>query len=173
MKKYFYNHPYIFAVIFYALINLVAGYGVTLFVDIKAVYENLNTPSWAPATWVFGVVWTINNILVLLGSVWTFKSRESKTRTTLIKLQIASWINYAVFQWLSFGTGVPAMFFWPTLSMLLLTIASVFYAYRLDQERGGLVLNIKRFRSITLSFSTLLVWLIIASTLGFYIMTNN
>jgi tryptophan-rich sensory protein len=173
MKTYLKNHPYFTALLFYILINIVAGYGVTLFVDIKAAYAALNTPSWAPATWVFGAAWTVNNILVLLGNVWTVQSPASAARTMLIRLQIASWINYAVFQWLSFGTGIPSMYFWPTFSMLLLTLASIYYAYRVDTDGKTFAQSIKSWRPITLTFSTLLVWLLIASTLGYYIMTNN
>jgi hypothetical protein len=167
------NHPYLTALLFYILINIVAGYGVTLFVDIKAAYAALNTPSWAPATWVFGAAWTVNNILVLLGNVWAVQSPESAARTMLIRLQIASWINYAVFQWLSFGTGIPSMYFWPTFSMLLLTLASIYYAYKVDTNGKTFMQSIKSLRPITLTFTTLLVWLLVASTLGYYIMTNN
>ncbi len=167
------HYHYWQAIIFYILINLIAGYGITLFVDIKAVYSILNLPSWAPATWVFGVAWTINNILVLIGNIWTLNSPVSHARTMLIRLQIISWINYAVFQWLSFGTGIPAMFFWPTFSMLLLTIASMYYAYKLDTKEQPFIKTLTSSRSITLTFSTLIIWLCIASVLGFYIMMNN
>lgn len=167
------KYHYYQAIIFYVIINLIAGYGITLFVNIKEVYSMLTLPSWAPATWVFGVAWTINNLLVLIGNIWTLNSRPSIARTILIRLQILSWINYAIFQWLSFGTGIPSLFFWPTFSMLILTLWSMYYAYRLDTENGGLVTSIKKFRSITLTFSTLIVWLIIASALGYYIMMHN
>lgn len=167
------KYPYLTAFIFYILINIIGGYSITLFVNIKEVYGVLNTPTWAPATWVFGAVWTINNILVILGNIATLKSPASKNRTILIKLQIASWINYAVFQWLSFGTGIPAMFFVPTFTMLLLTLASIYYAYKIDTTHNTLWDTVKSFKSITFSFSTLLAWLSIASLLGYYIMTNN
>ena len=144
--------------------NFFAGYLITFFVDIKNVYSNLNLPTWAPATWVFGFAWTINNILVLYGNIKTLNLPTSKDRTNLVRLQILSWINYSVFQWISFGTGIPQMFFWPTFSMLILTVFSIFYAYKLDKKNGTY---------IYLSFSTLLIWLILASTLGFFIMTNN
>ena len=156
MKTYLKKYPYFTAVLFYVLVNLVAGYGVTLFVDIKAAYAALNTPSWAPATWVFGAAWTLNNILVLLGNVWTLQAPVSAARTMLIRLQIASW-----------------MYFWPTFSMLLLTLASIYYAYRVDTTSRTFSQAIKSLRPITLTFSTLLLWLCIATTLGYYIMTHN
>ncbi len=168
-KKYHYYQ----AVIFYIIINLIAGYSLTLFVDIKEIYNILALPSWAPATWVFGAAWTLNNILVLTGNIWTLNSPNSPIRTKLISLQIISWINYALFQWLSFGTGIPALYFLPTLTMLILTVASMYYAYQLDTMHGKFLDVARTGKSITLTFSTLIVWLIIASMLGFYIMTHN
>ncbi len=173
IQRFAKQRPFLTAVLFYILMNLIAGYSITLFVDIKAVYAALNTPAWAPATWVFGAAWTVNNILVLIGNVWTLKLPPSKERSTLIGLQVASWINYAVFQWLSFGTGIPAMFFIPTFTMLLLTLASIAVAFRLDQQNGGFVKRALCLRSITLTFTTLVLWLSVASMLGYYVMTHN
>jgi tryptophan-rich sensory protein len=173
LKKFTTTHPYITALLFYIVINLVGGYSITLFVNIKEVYTALNTPWWAPATWVFGAAWTINNILVLLGNIATLKAPVSRNRTTLIRLQIATWINYSVFQWLSFGTGIPAMFFVPTFTMLLLTLASIYYAYKIDTTHTTLWHKVKSFKSIAFSFSTLIVWLAVATVLGCYIMMNN
>lgn len=167
------NYSYWQAVIFYILINLIAGYGITLFVDIKAVYATLNLPSWAPATWVFGVAWTINNILVLIGNIWTLNLPRSSDRTWLIRLQIVSWVNYAIFQWLSFGTGIPSLFFWPTFSMLVLTLGSMYYAYKLDTKQTTFATTVFKGKSITLTLTTLIIWLTIASALGYHIMMNN
>jgi tryptophan-rich sensory protein len=164
IKKYNNYQIVFFAVLFYLIVNLIAGYAITLFVDIKLAYALLNLPSWAPPTFVFGVAWTINNILVILGNIWTLKLPDSIYRTKLIKFQLASWFNYLIFQFLSFGTGVPSMYFWPTFSMLVLTLFSIFYAYKLDKKHKT---------HITLTFSTLLLWLVLASSLGFYIMMNN
>jgi tryptophan-rich sensory protein len=168
------KHPYICAVIFYAIINLIAGYSVTMFVDINEAYKNLNTPSWAPATWVFGFAWTINNILILLGNIWTLESPSSYYRTLLIRTQILSWVNYAVFQWLSFGTGIPSMFFIPTFTMLVLTCFSIYFAYKIDIEKHtSIKASVLAKNSIVLTFLTLFSWLVLASMLGFYIMINN
>lgn len=168
-KKYHYYQ----AVIFYFIINLIGGYGITLFVNIQDVYRALILPVWAPATWVFGSVWTLNNILVLTGNIWTLNSPASLARTMLIRLQIISWINYAIFQWLSFGTGIPTLFFLPSFTMLCITVASMYYAYRLDTSHGNFWDTVTKGKSITVMFSTLLVWLCIASSLGFFIMTHN
>jgi tryptophan-rich sensory protein len=155
---------YAYALLFYIIMNLVAGYSITLFVDIKAAYAALTLPSWAPPTWVFGVAWTVNNILVLWGNIWSIYSPPSHARTRLLQLQAVSWVNYAVFQWLSFGTGIPLLYFLPTFSMFLLTLASMYYARRLDAANGTY---------IAYSFTTLFIWLCIASALGLSITLNN
>jgi tryptophan-rich sensory protein len=168
-KKYHYYQ----AVIFYVLMNLVAGYSITLFVNIKEVYASLVLPVWAPATWVFGTVWTINNILVLIGNIWTLNAPPSPERSKLIRLQIFSWSNYAVFQWLSFGIGIPSLFFWPSFTLLIATVASMYYAYKLDTLHERFWKTVMKGTSITMTFSTLIVWLFIANALGFFVMTHN
>ena len=169
----FKKYPYWYAFLFYVIINLIGGYSVTLFVNIKDAYDTLMLPSWAPATWVFGFAWTINNILVIMGNVWALQSPASRARMILVRLQTLSWINYAIFQWLSFGTGIASMYFWPTASMLVLTLASIYYAYKIDVANKNFTPTLQKFRPISLTFSTLLVWLVVASTLGYFIMMNN
>jgi translocator protein len=155
---------YAYGVVFYSVMSLVAGYSITLFVDVQAAYAALQLPAWAPATWMFGVVWTVNNVLVIVGNIWTIYAPGSRARTRLLQLQAASWVNYAVFNALSFGTGIPALYFWPTLSMLLLTVPSIYYARMLDAKNRTY---------IAYTFTTLVVWLCVASVLGYYIMVNN
>jgi hypothetical protein len=41
---------YVYGVLFYILMSLVAGYSITLFVDIQAAYAALTLPTWAPPT---------------------------------------------------------------------------------------------------------------------------
>ena len=91
------------------------------------------------------------------------------------RLQIFSWLNYVLFTQLSFGTRIPAMFFWPTLSMLILTICSLYFAFQIDNQTGSQKFwqTVKAGKSITFSLSTLTLWLIIATFLGFYIWQNN
>jgi tryptophan-rich sensory protein len=179
-------------VLFFVLINLVGGYGIVwLGVDIRTIYENLNKPFFAPATWVFGIAWAINNILVLIGNYMTLELPKSTTRDNLIKVQIVSWINYVIFQYLSFGSAIlfgkliPAMFFVPTFSMWILTVISMILAYKLDTQdyneefkvytgkQISLWSKIAQFKSIFASFTSLISWLTIASLLGLYIWLNN
>lgn len=166
MKNKKYN--YLQVLVFYIVMNFFAGYLITFFIDIKQIYSSLNLPNWAPPTWAFGVAWTINNILVLNGNLTTLNLPHSLIRNRLLWLQGLSWVNYLVFQWVSFGlysqTQIPSLFFWPTFSMLVLTLASVYYANQLD----------KKYKTkIIFSFITLIPWLLVASSLGLFVMQNN
>ncbi len=178
--------------LFFVIINIIAGYGIVwLGADIKGIYSSLNKPFFAPAVWVFGIAWTVNNLLVLLGNYWTLELPKTALRNNLIKFQIASWVNYTVFQYLSFGSPIlfgkliPSMFFLPTFSMLVLTIISMALAYRLDTQEYNqefrvytgkstpLIVRIRSGKSIFMTFTSLVSWLLIASALGLYIWLDN
>jgi translocator protein len=159
--------------IFLFLVNLIGGYGITLFVDIKEVYSTLNKPWFAPPTILFGIAWFTNNILTIIGNIWTLNLASSVNRTRLLWPQGFSWLNYCVFQYLSFGTRIPYMFFWPTFSMLILTLFSLYYAYRLDTAETTFWNKVKSGKSITMSLTSLTSWLFIATALGFQIWMLN
>jgi tryptophan-rich sensory protein len=184
---------------FFVVINLLGfGWGI----EVQNIYLGLDKPWFAPPTWAFSLVWTINVVLVITGNIWAYnfyqelKSRRGKVDVSLISRvqynleafgvwQIVSWINYAIFQYVSFGTQIPAMFFWPTFSMWVITVVSMFYAGLVDTQRGWLELGdktprlkafwhtVRKGRSLIFTFTTLIIWLSLASLLGFYIWLNN
>ena len=125
-----------------------------------AYYNSLKKISIAPPPWVFGIAWGVNNILVIIGNIWTLNHKPDPKRTKLLILQCLSWFNYVIFSALSFGTKIPAMFFIPTFSMLILTIGSIYYARKLDLK-------------ISYTFVTLIIWLFLASVLGLSVWVYN
>jgi tryptophan-rich sensory protein len=130
-----------------------------VFID-PAYYNSLNKISIAPPAWFFGIAWGVNNVLVIIGNIWTLNHKPSSDRTKLLILQGLSWFNYVVFSYLSFGTKIPAMFFIPTFSMLILTIMSIYYARKVDLK-------------ISYTFATLITWLFVASVLGLSVWIYN
>jgi tryptophan-rich sensory protein len=166
-KKLYWYH----GVIFFIIVNLIAGYGITLFVDIKQVYANLKLPFFAPPVWLFGIAWTTNNILTIAGNIWAYNMKPSVSRSKYLFWQALAWLNYLVFQYLSFGTQIAWMYFIPTFSMFIFVVISMYYAYKLDTKEQNQTLwsAIKNGKSIFMSLTSLFGWLIIASALGFMI----
>lgn len=166
-------------VVFFILMNLIGGFGITRFVDIKEIYSLLIKPWFAPPVFLFGIAWFTNNVLTIIGNIWTLNLQPSLERSKLLWLQGFSWLNYCLFQYLSFGLfavygkSVVSMFFWPTFTMLILTIASLYYAYKLDITESTFVAKVKLGRSITMSLTSLVSWLVIATALGFQIWMLN
>jgi translocator protein len=170
----------ILAVLGLWIINFVAGYGVVLLgTDIAGIYSALNKPYFAPPTWVFGVVWSFNCILVTYGILLAINLVKSKLRTRLLITQLLIVINFCVFQYLSFGSPIifgqllKVMFFLPTFSMLILTAVAMNLAYKLDTQSVSLKQKILSGKSIFATFTSLFGWLLVASALGLYIWLNN
>jgi tryptophan-rich sensory protein len=164
----------------FLLANLIAGYGVVLLgVDIQGIYNTLSKPYFAPPTWVFGIAWTINNILVIYGILRTVNLPASLDRSRLLGIDTLIIVNYLVFQYLSFGSGVlfgkiiPFMFFLPTFSMFLLTVLALIKSYLLDTKDMSIWSKILSGKSIFASYWSLFGWLIIACGLGFGIWVMN
>lgn len=170
--------------IFFIVINALA-LSPTFGLDIQSIYLTLNLPSWAPPSWLFGPVWTFNNILVIYGNynainMYLRLKADSNSEIQLIKklrwflvIQIFLWMNYIAFQGLSFGTQIPSMYFWPTFSMLIITIISMYFAWEIDTYKTDFGKTVLSGKSIFMSYTSLISWLIIATSLGYFIMMNN
>lgn len=170
----------LFAILVFGAINFVAGYGIVLLgTDISGIYNVLNKPYFAPPTWVFGIAWTFNCILITYGILLTINLAKSALRKKLLITQGLLVLNYCIFQYLSFGSPIifgkllPIMFFLPTFSMLILTSIGMKLAYKIDSTDMTFKQKMYSGKSIFASFISLLSWLIIATALGLYIWLNN
>lgn len=170
----------IVAILCYFVINLIAGYGIVwLGADIGGIYKNLNKPSFSPPTWIFGIVWSFNCLIVTYGILLAFNLAKSTLRKKLLITQALLVLNYSIFQYLSFGSPIlfgkllPLMFFLPTFSMLIFTIIAMNYAYKLDTLNMTLKNKLLSGKSIFATFWSLFSWLIIATAVGYGVWMMN
>ncbi|MBX5450863.1 TspO/MBR family protein [Thermogemmatispora sp.] len=121
-------------------------------------FEGLRQSIFAPPAWVFGPVWTLNNLSAIWGLLRVLnKPSTSKGRKAYLALQAASWLDYIIFSAAYFGLRSPLNALALTLLMLGLTIAS------------GLVALLRlRDTLVALSLATLLLWLLLASTAALF-----
>jgi translocator protein len=168
------------SIVAFLIINLIAGYGVIwLGADIAEIYKNLNKPYFAPPTWTFGIIWTINCVLIIYGILQTINLSPTKIKDKLLVTYGFLIANYCIFQYLSFGSKIlfgqllPIMFFLPTLSMLILTIIGMKFAYQLDTLEMTLKQKIMSGKSIFASFISLFSWLLIATAVGLGVWLMN
>lgn len=127
----------------------------------QAFYNSLKQAPFAPPGAAFGPVWLLNNALVLWGNLRLLNlPPETPYRRPLLLLQGASWAIFATFAPVYFGLRSPILAFSWTAGMYALTIASMLLASKID-------------RTIVLSFTTLVLWLSLATIVAAYQMLYN
>jgi tryptophan-rich sensory protein len=157
-------------IIFWATCNFLAVLGTTN-VNVPEYYATIK-PSLAPPTWVFGVVWTFNTILMTYGlylTICKYLVKQTSILRNFLILQGAIWVNYVVFQYLSFGLKWNFMFFFATFTMWIMTIGALFLGYKIDTDGQSFWQSVKSGKSITCCFIALICWLSLASAFGFQI----
>lgn len=121
----------------------------------KEEYARSTRPPFAPPAWAFGVVWPINNLLTLWGNRRVLNSPPSADRTAYLRLQAATWALFMTYGLARFRLKSPILGYTNAVMFLGLTIASAVRAARID-------------RTLLASYATLLPWLLLATTLSAY-----
>ncbi|MDQ2866424.1 MAG: tryptophan-rich sensory protein [Candidatus Eremiobacteraeota bacterium] len=121
----------------------------------KTEYAKSTRPRFAPPSWAFGVAWPVNNLLTLWGNRRVLNAPPSPDRTAYIRLQAATWALFMSYGLVRFRLKSPILGYANTTMYLALTVASLSRAARID-------------RKLLLSFSTLIPWLLLATTLSVY-----
>lgn len=117
-------------------------------------FRALRQSVFAPPSWAFAPAWTLNNILVIWGTLRVLnKPVHTPGRDAYLALQAASWLNYTVFNAAYFSLRSPLNAFALTFTMFWLTIASGIVA----------IFGLKDSK-VALSLATLFLWLIVALT---------
>ena len=140
------------------LVSLATGYKGKnkrdLFFGDVSYFRRLKQAKITPPSWAFGPAWTLNNFSVIYGNLRVLNmAADTPGRNSYLALQAATWLDFVAFNAAYFILRSPINALVLTLLYLVLTVASVFVSiFRLKDTK------------VALSFATLMLWLIIAST---------
>ncbi len=123
--------------------------------NAKAVYAKSTKPPFAPPAWAFGIAWPANNALTIWGIWRALNAPPSADRTAYLRLQAATTALYATYGLVRFRWKSPLLGYANSSLYLALTIAAAVRARRIDP-------------ALLASFTTLLPWLVLATTLSAY-----
>lgn len=151
------HHPVVQGTAFFLGIRTLARIGGG---HERAIYASLDKPSWTPPAWLFGPVWTANDLARIYGDLGVLHSPPSRTRTTVLALEAVNWLAYAAYNPLLFGKRSTKLSFGVAALQLAATAGAVIAGRRLG----------KRF---LLGLAPTAAWLVFATTLAGYVARRN
>jgi translocator protein len=127
----------------------------------EAFYNAFARPAAAPPDWLFAPMWLFLNVtsLMALGRVANAATLTRSHRAFLV-LEGVNWVLFAAFNALYFGLKSPVLGAADTGAGLLLGLASLGLAARLDRRAAGLILP-------------RIVWLLLATYVSVWVALNN
>jgi len=120
-------------------------------------YASLNRAPWSPPNFAFAIVWSILYIIIAICGWQIFSSNN----TTLKRLWCAQLVVNAIWSWIFFGLH------WTTVALfdiLLLTALIIILLIKCGKDK--LLLS-------SYLFIPYLAWLLLATSLNFYIVIHN
>ena len=121
-------------------------------------FKRLKQSIFAPPSWTFGPVWTINNISEVWGLLLALnKPKGTPGRRLYLTLQGLTWLNFVVFNAGYFSLRSPINALVLTFTFFLLTVARLFVA----------IFGLKDSR-VALSLATTIMWLMSALTAALF-----
>ena len=124
------------AVLIFIAANLSGFFSTFGYSGDFAYYNSLLQPSVAPPDWIFPIVWTINNIMALVGLYQVANSdtipRDKKRR--LYWAEGAFWMLYPLFGWMYFVAESPILGALNTTLCFVATFVTI-SAIRIEQPR--------------------------------------
>jgi tryptophan-rich sensory protein len=121
-------------------------------------FKRLKQSIFAPPSWAFGPVWTINNISETWGLLLTLnKPKDTPGRRLYLTLQGLTWLNFVVFNAGYFSMRSPINALVLTFTFFLLTVARLFVA----------IFGLKDSR-VALALATTIMWLMSALTAALF-----
>jgi len=121
-------------------------------------FRRLKQSIFAPPSWAFGPVWTINNISEIWGLLLALnKPKDTPGRRLYLASQGLTWLNFVVFNAGYFSLRSPINALVLTFTFFLLTVAKLFVA----------IFGLKDSR-VALSLATTILWLMSALTAALF-----
>jgi tryptophan-rich sensory protein len=122
-----------------ALTAAFAAVGAMGSTQAPTFYAQLDQPSWAPPTWLFGPAWTV---LYLLMAVAAWRAVRSTTlpAAPAVRLYLIQLVLNALWSWLFFAWHQGAWAFVCIVALWLLIAATMAAFYRRDRLAGALML---------------------------------
>ena len=144
------------------LIPLVGGFLSNLLSgDVKAVYESLTLPYFAPPAWVFAPVWILLYLMLGFASYLVWRSPENDgQRTRALTFYAVQMVLNFIWSPVFFGAQQYRLAFWILCAMIVLTF--VMLAYFAMQDKRTLWLIIPY-----------IAWLLFAAALNRAVITLN
>ena len=131
-----------------------AAVGAVASVDAASFYASLSKPSWAPAAWVFGPVWTA--LYALMGVAAWLVWRSPGPKKVALGLFGAQLVANALWSWLFFAWHRGALASVEVLVLLALIVATAAAFWR--HSRLAAVLLVPYL--LWVSFASILTWVV-------------
>lgn len=122
-----------------ALTFAAAAIGSVASVNAGDFYANLNRPTWAPPSWVFGPVWSVLYFMQALAAWLVWRERDKRATTLPLALYVAQLAVNAVWSWLFFAWRMGGLAFVDILVLWVLLLATIVTFWRVRPIAGALL----------------------------------
>ena len=140
-----------------AAAGVVGGIGS---IDAADFYLQLERPSWAPPSWLFGPVWTVLYLLMAIAAWLVWQKRETQSVTIPVALFGAQLAANALWSWLFFAWQRGAAAFVDIVALLILATLTALAFGRVRRLAAALMIPY-------------LAWLAFAGVLNFWVWRAN
>ncbi|MGQ9655918.1 MAG: TspO/MBR family protein [Thermodesulfobacteriota bacterium] len=137
-----------------------AAFGALASSDAGPFYQQLQRPSWAPPSWVFGPVWTLLYFLMGISAWLVWREGGGRKATTPLLIFLLQLVANALWSWLFFAWRLGALAFGEILLLWVLVFLALISFWRVRPIAGLLLVPY-------------LTWLTFASALTYTIWKRN
>lgn len=123
-----------------ALSFIASAIGASASVSYSAFYGQLEQPTWAPPSSVFGPVWTILYALMGVAAWMVWRSGGFRVQRVALTLFLVQLVVNALWSWIFFGWQRGALAFFDIALLWLLIVATLVAFWRVRPLAGALLI---------------------------------